>query len=108
MEEQNAQKHHLRDIHKAASRKINDELQALISKLQDNLIVVWLVTKDTLTVVMMALLILSPMIVWPFLMDWPVPYCYLAFAIWITWLIGSCILAAVVGYLREKGSRGGY
>ena len=90
-----------------ASRKINNMLEALISKLQDNLIVVWLVTKDTLTVVMMALLILSPMIVWPFLMDWPVPYCYFAFAIWITWLIGSCVLAAVVGYLRETGSRGG-
>jgi hypothetical protein len=107
MEEQIAQKQHLRDIRKAASRKINKMLETTISRLQDNLVVVWLVTKNTLTVVMMALLILSPMIVWPFLMNWPVPYCYLAYAIWITWFIGSCILAAIVGYLRETGSRGG-
>lgn len=106
MEEQIAQKQHLRDIRKAASRKINKMLETTISKLQDNLVVAWLVTKNTLTVVMMALLILSPMIVWPFLMNWPVPYCYLAYAIWITWFIGSCILAAIVGYFRETGSRG--
>jgi hypothetical protein len=105
VEGQIARKQHLRDIRKAASRKINNMLEALIFKLQDNLIVVWFVTQNTLTVVAMALLILSPMIVWPFLMNWPVPYCYLAYTIWITWFIGSCILAAIVGYLRETGSR---
>jgi hypothetical protein len=105
VKEQISRKQHLRDICKAISRKTNNILETLIFKLQDNLIVVWFVTQNTLTVVAMALLILSPMIVWPFLMNWPEPYCYLAYAIWITWFIGSCILAAVVGYLREKGSR---
>jgi hypothetical protein len=105
MEGQIARKQHLRNICKAASKKIHKMLETLISKLQDNLIVVGFVTQHTLTVVAMALLILSPMIVLPFLMNWPVPYCYLAYTIWITWFIGSCILAAIVGYLRETGSR---
>ena len=105
MKEQISRKQHLRDICKAISRKTNNMLETLIFKLQDNLIVVWFVTRNTLTVVAMTLLILSPMIVWPFLMNWPEPYCYFAYAIWITWFIGSCILAAIVGYLREKGSR---
>jgi hypothetical protein len=105
VKEQISRKQHLRDIRKAISRKTNNMLETLIFKLQDNLIVVWFVTQNTLTVVAMALLILSPMIVWPFLMNWPVPYCYLAYTIWITWFIGSCILAAIVGYLRETGSR---
>lgn len=105
MKEQISRKQHLRDICKAISRKTNNMLETLVFKLQDNLIVVWFVTQNTLMVVAMALLILSPMIVWPFLMNWPVPYCYLAYTIWITWFIGSCILAAIVGYLRETGSR---
>jgi hypothetical protein len=105
VEEQIARKQHLRDICKTISRKINSMLGTLIFELQDKLIVVWFVMQDTLTVVAMALLILSPMIVWPFLMNWPEPYCYLAYAIWISWFIGSCILAAIVGYLRERAIR---
>jgi Mg2+ and Co2+ transporter CorA len=105
VKEQTTRKQHLRDICKTIPEKINSMLETLISKLHDNLIVVWFVTQNTLTVVAMALLILSPMIVWPFLMNWREPYCYLAYAIWIAWFIGSCILAAVVGYLREKANR---
>jgi hypothetical protein len=105
VEEQIARKQHLRDIYKAISRKINSMLETLIFELQDNAIVVWFVMQNTLTVVAMALLILSPMIVLPFLMNWPEPYCYLAYAIWITWFFGSCILAAIVGYLRENANR---
>lgn len=105
MEGQIARKQHSRNIREAASKKIHKMLETLISKLQDNLVVVWFVTQSTLTVVVIALLILSPMIVLPFLMNWPVPYCYIAYAIWITWFFGSCILAAIVGYLRETRSR---
>jgi len=92
-----------RNIREAVSRKVNEMLDTLLLKLEDNLVVAWLYTRDTLTVVVMALFVLSPMIVWPFLMGWPEPYCYVAYAIWISWIIGACILAAVVGYLREKG-----
>ena len=77
-------------------------LEALSSKLENNLIIVWLLTRNTLTVVVMALFILSPMMVWPWLMGWPVPYCYVAYAAWVAWFVSSCILAGIVGYLREK------
>jgi len=105
MEGQIAGKQHSRNIREAVTKKIQKTLKTIISKLQDNLIVVWFLTKSTLTVVVIALLILSPMIVWPFLMNWPVPYCYIAYTIWITWFFGSCILAAIVGYLRETSNR---
>lgn len=85
----------------AASKRISRTLEVLSSKVQDNFIVVWLLAKNTLTVVVMALIVLSPMILWPWLMYWPVPYCYLAYAIWIAFFAGSCILAAIIGYLRE-------
>lgn len=92
------------NAHETTSR-INEFIQAVVSRLEDNLFVAWLITKNTLTVVAMALLILSPMIVWPFLMNWPVPYCYIAYAIWISWFVGATILTGVIGYMREK--RGG-
>jgi hypothetical protein len=103
MTAQSTYNHHLRNIRETASRKINKMLKALLFKLEDNLIVVWIVTKNTLTVVVMALFILSPMIILPFLMGWPEPYCYVAYALWISWFITSCVLAAIVGYLREQG-----
>jgi hypothetical protein len=71
------------------------------SKVKDNFIFVWLVTKSTLTVVLMALFVLSPLIAWPFLMGWPAPYCYVAYVLWISWIFGSLVLAGVIGYLRE-------
>ena len=76
-------------------------LESLAQKLQDNLIVAWLMAKNTFTVVLMALIIFSPIMIWPFLMGWPVPYCYVAYAVWISIFIGAIILAAIVGYLRE-------
>lgn len=106
MNQRIARIHHPRNIREAVSRKIAKITGRILLKFKDNLIVAWLVTKNTLTVVAMALLILSPMMVLPFLMNWPVPYCYIAYGVWITWFIGSCILAAIVGYLRETGSRG--
>jgi len=102
MNTEEANNSHQNNIFKAASKKISDLLETLASELEDNLLVAWLVTKNTLTVVVMALFILSPMIVWPFLMNWPVPQCYIAYTLWIGWLVTACVLAAIVGYLREK------
>ncbi|MEM2111410.1 MAG: hypothetical protein QXX08_05985 [Candidatus Bathyarchaeia archaeon] len=87
--------------------KIVEWIQERLSpRVRDNIIIAWLVTKNTLTVVVMALLILSPLLIYPFLLGWPAPYCYVAYAIWISWIIGSIIVAAVIGYLREtQGER---
>jgi len=101
MKSQTTNDGHPHNIREAVSERINTMLKVLLSKLEDNLIVVWLMTKNTLTVVVMALIVFSPMIAWPFLMGWPEPYCYIAYAIWIGWFLGSLILAGVVGYLRE-------
>lgn len=81
---------------------ISHKLERLASKLEDTFIVLWFLIKSTLTVVVMTLIILSPMIAWPLLMGWPEPYCYIAYAIWIIWFFGGCILAAIVGYWREN------
>lgn len=88
-------------IRQVFSSRINQILEKIPSKVRDNLTIVWLLAKNTLTVVLMALLILSPYLILPLLMDHPPPYCYVAYAIWIAMLIGSFILAAIVGYLRE-------
>lgn len=89
------------NLRQVVLRRIDQMLEATSSKLKDNLIIVWLLTKNTLTVVVMTLFVFSPVAVWPLLMGWPVPYCYVAYVIWIALLIGSCILAGIIGYLRE-------
>jgi len=39
-------------------------------------------------------------------MGWPAPYCYVAYALWISLIIGSFLGAAIIGYLREtQGER---
>ena len=79
-------------------------MESLALKLRDNFVFAWFLAKSTLTVVLMALIILSPMMLWPLLMNWPVPYCYFAYGIWIAFWMGALILAALVGYVRETRS----
>jgi len=96
----------LKKIHSAALKKVNGLLEKISDEVKDNIIVAWLVTKNTLTVVVMALFIASPIIIYPFLLGWPVPYCYVAYALWITLIVGCLIGAAIIGYLREtQGER---
>jgi len=61
---------------------------------------------NTGTVVLMALLILSPFCLYPFLMQLAVnlksPYCYLIYALWWLWLIGGAIGAGLVEYVRKE------
>lgn len=96
------------DIYEAISNRIEKILEKVPGKTKDNIIVAWLVTKSTLTVVVMALLIISPIIIYPFLLGWPAPYCYLAYALWICLIVGSLVAAAIIGYLREtQGERMG-
>lgn len=83
-------------------RKIDRMLEKMSFKLRDNLVVVWLLARNTLTVVVMFLIIFSPYIILPFLMGHPPPYCYIAYAIWISLIFGTCIVAAIIGYMRES------
>ena len=77
------------------------DLESLAQKLQENCVIAWFIAKNTLTVVLIALIVLSPLFIWPLLMGWPVPYCYIAYAIWVSYFVGAIILAAFVGYMRE-------
>jgi hypothetical protein len=96
----------LDDLREAVSKKIEKMLEKLPAKIADNIVVAWLLTQNTLTIVLMALFVMAPILVYPFLLGWPAPYCYVAYAFWITLLIGSLVAAAIVGYLREtQGER---
>ncbi|MDH7477394.1 MAG: hypothetical protein QHH17_03310 [Candidatus Bathyarchaeota archaeon] len=94
-------KRDLRSICESISRRVDEILEAWLYRFRDNVFVAWLIAKNTLTVVVMALIILTPIIVYPFLMMLPEPQCYIAYIIWIALFVGSCILSAMIGYLRE-------
>jgi hypothetical protein len=96
----------LGDVREAVSKKIEKILQKLPAKIADNMIVAWFIAQNTLTVVLMAMFVMAPVVIYPFLLGWPAPYCYVAYAFWITLLIGSLVAAAIIGYLREtQGER---
>lgn len=95
-----------KDTQKKEPEKPNRMFNRLISALEDNFLLVWIITKGTLSVVLLALIALSPMFIWPMLMAWPIPYCYIAFAIWIAYFGTVVIIAAVFAYIREsKGAK---
>ena len=73
-----------------------------LSWLESNAVFAWVIIKATLTIALMALIVLSPALLWPLLMGWPEPYCYVAFAIWIAYFAVAFILASIIGYLREQ------
>lgn len=86
-------------------RKIDRTLEKMSFKLRDNLVVVGLLARNTLTVVVMFLIVFSLYIILPFLMGHPPPCCYIAYAIWISLIFGTCIVVAIIGYMRISGSR---
>ncbi|RLI46782.1 hypothetical protein DRO69_02320 [Candidatus Bathyarchaeota archaeon] len=91
----------IENIREKISTEINKILKMAPQKLKDNVIIAWLLTKNTLTVVVMAAIILTPIIIYPFLIGWPAPYCYVAYALWLSLIFGSIVVAAIIGYLKE-------
>lgn len=91
------------NAHDARTYSVGKQLtfRELIEKLRSSATVAWFLAQSTLTVVAMALIILSPMLIYPFLLNHPAPLCYFLYAGWIAFF-GICIVvAAIVGYLRE-------
>lgn len=74
----------------------------LITRFESNILIAWVIAKGTFSAILIGLIALSPMLVWPMLMAWPAPYCYIAFAIWIVYFVGVIIIAAVIAYIRES------
>jgi ABC-type transport system involved in multi-copper enzyme maturation permease subunit len=95
------------NIYKSIKRKIKNAWKILPLKIRDNIVFAWFLAQSTLTVLMMAFFILIPIIIYPFLMGWPAPYCYIAYAFWISLLVGCLVFAAIIGYLRETQRENG-
>jgi len=88
----------------AKANRLLGFIESLALKLRESFVFAWFLASSTLTVVLMALIILSPMMLWPLLMNWPVPYCYFAYGMWIAFWMVAVVLAALVGYARETRS----
>ena len=86
----------------ANSEQSNRMFDRFVSKLESNMLVVRFIARSTLSAVLIAIIAMSPMFIWPMLMAWPAPYCYVAFAIWITYFGSVVMIAAILAYIRES------
>lgn len=62
-------------------------------------------------VILMAILIMSPMFLYPLMMMWAQtfgePICYFLYALWWFMFFGSAVCVAIIGYMREKAREKG-
>lgn len=73
-----------------------------LEKLKEHFIFAGMIAHTTFTVALMALIVFSPWMLLPFIMGRPEPYCYAFYCLWIAYFAVALILAAIVGYIREK------